>query len=330
MPRTDRAQAAVVPRLSKTPSALVTRIARALVGRRTEHRIFSEAVPAAIAAYGSALLGVQVASLVDAQRWGLVLVHGGIGIATVALIYGAASSVGHAMRGLTERRIFLQGLARKEEEAAISAVHERLAETATSRRRSPYVPHDALAAISAEVGALYRILDSSEPPPPVPGEGIKFEVTFMTRSYRDGEITIPAWANRESKAPISLTMRKTNKRIYEGSITADIYRESLTRRPRPRMFESTQTAGDAYQELYEGEKDRLRSTIIYPILGIQTDLVGTLVAHCDREGFFRNDDREFWFDLLEPFAARIALEKRRLDATVELGRASLPASVKPF
>src|SRR5262249_51278347 len=51
------------------------------------------------------------------------------------------------------------------------------------------------AAHEALEGAFGSLLD---------GGRVNFEVTFMTRSFRDHFITIPAWANRDGRSPQSM------------------------------------------------------------------------------------------------------------------------------
>src|SRR6185437_14169845 len=52
---------------------------------------------------------------------------------------------------------------------------------------------------------------------------IKFEVTFMTKSYMDDNITILAWRNIDRRSPRSLFLRKTNPTIYNTTVTAHVY-----------------------------------------------------------------------------------------------------------
>jgi GAF domain-containing protein len=139
-------------------------------------------------------------------------------------------------------------------------------------------------------------------------ERIDFEVTFMTRSYDDGEITIPACANREGRTPRSMVFRQDNQKIYDNTVTAQIYREA---RPSIHVVENTDEPD--YDELYPGQKARIRSSIVFPVLSDTNELFGTLVVHCDRPGYFRRHDSKYWTDMLEIFAKRIALDKARMD-----------------
>jgi GAF domain-containing protein len=138
---------------------------------------------------------------------------------------------------------------------------------------------------------------------------IDFEVTFMTKSYLDGHITIPACANRDGRSPRSMVLRRQKPTIYDTTETAAIYRAD---RPTVRVVENTK-AVKTYAELYPGETDRIRSSVIYPVLSESNELLGTLVVHCDKPGFFTAAKEKYWCDLMEVFAKRIALHKRKLD-----------------
>lgn len=306
---------------------MVERLARALARRGGRAGKYAEAVGAAVVAYVSALIGVQIAELVAEERWLVVVVHAAVVVVLLAAISLFSVKLGGAIHALTERRQTLLRHADYEAERVVIAVHEEL----TKERRKPlmpmlWAPHDAEAATRAEVFGLYRALEAAEGPAP-PGERVIFEVTFMTQSPEDGKITIAAWANRQNREPVSLTIRDKNPDIYEQSATADMYRQAKERKPSQRIVESTIKAGDEYRALYPDQKQSIRSTIIHPVFSLGTELVGTLVLHSDREGYFKESDYSFWRELLEPVASRIALERERLDATATLSRnARAPAT----
>lgn len=146
---------------------------------------------------------------------------------------------------------------------------------------------------------------------------IDFEVTFMTKSYLDGEIFIPAYANREGRAPRSLVLRQQRADIYSNTVTAMIYRED---RPTVHIIEDTSVPAVQYQALYPNQLERIRSSIVFPVLSEANELLGTLVVHCDRRNFFKLENLKYWSDLLEVFAKRLALEKAKLDRVVALHR----------
>jgi hypothetical protein len=178
------------------------------------------------------------------------------------------------------------------------------------------------------VQRAYETFEAGYGRAPEAAERIDFEVTFMTKSYHDGKITIPAYANRDGRAPRSMVLREKNPDIYDNTVTARIYREQ---RPSPHIVENTDAKAADYQELYPDQKKRIRSSIVYPVLSHQNTLLGTLVVHCDKNGFFEERDQKYWFDVVEIFAKRLALAKQRLDLSVEPEGGGLPHRVEePF
>ncbi|MEJ0066320.1 MAG: hypothetical protein WDM85_13645 [Caulobacteraceae bacterium] len=133
-------------------------------------------------------------------------------------------------------------------------------------------------------------------------EHIEFEVTFMTKSLRDNKLTIAAWANRDGRAPKSLALRGANPELYSGTESSKLY-DDANRTPRI----ITSTVGPDYKEVYAGQKTRIRSSIVYPVFDDQSSLVGTLVVHCDQDGFFKPAALKLWRELLEPYTKRLAL-----------------------
>lgn len=304
------------------------RFARILVERDPRSRRLVKAVGSAVVVYASALIGVQITELGGAGAWGVVVVHAALVIVLVAVTYTITALVEDVASELSDHRRHLLRRAEREATRAVTQAHRELA--ALCRRspgQVPYTPHPGLPIIEAEVSALYRTLDGSQDGHRIPGTGVDFQVTFMTRSYRDGKITIAAWANRMDRRPLSLEIRRDNPDIYDQTVTAELYRAG---RPEAQLVESTTLAGFDYRPLYPGEKGWIQSTIVYPVLDLSNKLVGTLVVTCNREGFFRQRDYGFWCELLEPFASRIALEKQRLDETVLLsGDAASAVSTMP-
>ena len=137
---------------------------------------------------------------------------------------------------------------------------------------------------------------------------VEFEITFMTRSYVDKKITVYAYQNRDSRAPRSLLLREKASDIYDCTVTAEIYRET-----RPEIHIIEDTSRDAYAEVYPGQRDRIKSSVVYPVLSDMNELLGTIVVHCNQAGFFKRGDTEFWRKLLEIYSKRTAWEKLCLD-----------------
>ena len=155
---------------------------------------------------------------------------------------------------------------------------------------------------------LYQTFESTYGSQKHSGERIDFEVTFMTKSYIDGKITIPCSANRHGHKPRSMVLRKTTPNIYDDTETAKLY---AAIRPDPSIISDTSVKN--YKELYDNQTSRIKSSIVYPVVDEDNVLLGTLVVHCDHPNFFRPEDQKFWFDLFEIFAKKISVEKIKLD-----------------
>lgn len=152
-------------------------------------------------------------------------------------------------------------------------------------------------------------------------DDIKFEATFMTKSYIDKEITIPCSANKENRTPTSMIFRKDNPHIFDTTETAKVYRAQ-----KPTMILVEDTADADYSDTYANQKNRIKSTVVLPVLSHENKLLGTLVVHCDRAGFFRRNRYRFWNELLEIFSVEIGYQKLLLDYYIEKN----PAVRKPF
>ena len=152
---------------------------------------------------------------------------------------------------------------------------------------------------------------------------IKFETTFMTRSYSDGEITIPCSANKENRTPISMIHRNKNNKIFENTETAKIY---SMERPVMILVEDTSNNSYNYSETYSNQKDRIKSSVILPVLSHQNVLLGTLVVHCNQANFFKQDRHQFWNELLEIFSVELGYHKLILDFYIS----SNSSVAKPF
>lgn len=140
-------------------------------------------------------------------------------------------------------------------------------------------------------------------------DDIQFEVTYMTKSYIDNEITIPCSANKEHRTPVSMVLRKDNPQIFNNTETAKIYSMD---RPAMILIEDTIKDQD-YISTYENQKARIRSTLILPILSHHYELLGTLVVHCNQSSFFKRTRYDFWKELLEMFSSEIGYYKLLID-----------------
>ena len=147
------------------------------------------------------------------------------------------------------------------------------------------------------------------------GDRIDFEATFMTKSYKDYKIIIPCSKNRDGRKPRSMIHREKDPEIYDNSETAKLYRAG-----RPCTIIIPDTSVESYASLYPDQKNRIKSTIVHPVLCEDNILLGTLVVHCDKQYFFTKDKEKFWCDLFEIFAKRISVEKIKLDYLEEITR----------
>lgn len=148
-------------------------------------------------------------------------------------------------------------------------------------------------------------------------EEVKFEVTYMTQSYGDGKITIPCSWNREGRTPTSMLLRSTDPNIYDNTVTAEIYDEYNKHcKPSFRIIENTESN---YRFIYDNQKNRIKSSIVLPVLSHKSELLGTLVVHCNCKNFFKNKQREFWYEIMQLFASEIGMYKLLLDYIVEEG-----------
>ena len=151
-------------------------------------------------------------------------------------------------------------------------------------------------------------------------DDLKFEVTFMTRSYIDNEITIPFSCNKEHRTPTSMLLRGDNPKIYENTITAEIYNEyAESRKPTFHIIPNTSQnkEGTAYKFLYKKQEERIKSSIVLPVLSHKSELLGTLVVHCNCYDFFKTENYNFWYEIMQAFASEMGKYKLMLDYFID-------------
>ena len=154
-------------------------------------------------------------------------------------------------------------------------------------------------------------------------EETKFEVTYMTLSYRDSQITIPCSRNKEKRTPTSMLNRPEDPQIYKDTVTAEIYKEYNEHcKPTLKIIENTlnESANKKYHFIYENQNERIKSSVVLPILSHKNELLGTLVVHCNTCNFFKEKQRPFWYEILQLFASEIGKNKLLLDKTIEKGK----------
>lgn len=165
--------------------------------------------------------------------------------------------------------------------------------------------------IQGFIDAAYSTFESTYAKSSSSDDRVDFEVTFMTRSFIDDKITIPAAANRDGRQPRSMVLRKENPDIYSSTVTAHVYEMAS---PRIVIVEDTASPETQYQELYPNQTDRIKSSIIYPVFSNRNRLLGTVVVHCDKSKFFALEKKKYWSDLLEVFTKKIAYEVIKIEA----------------
>lgn len=216
---------------------------------------------------------------------------------------------------------------REEKQRAITNARERLTKLSVQHlaRCDAIVSEDSLSfdeirsvliceidRIKALVDTAWEVVNSHHNVSVDAIERINFEMTLITSSIRDSELTIAAWCNRDNLRPKSLLIReREDTRIYQLTEAAKMISKRITDTI---IIEDTSEPAKNYQHLYEGQKERIRSSVLHPILSSKNEHLGVLVLHCERAGFFRDKDRWYWRELLSVFSAPIALEIERIKA----------------
>lgn len=295
-----------------------------------KRRVLLQAGIGAVVTYYAALLSAQIASIFELKNAWVLLFHAVISVLLLIVLAVVLSSISDAIELFIEKRRLVVATANTQLARCTIAETQRLLELEADQLQArPLVRHDPASAIKRIVEACYSTLEAHYGEAEVPGQRTSFEATFMTRDASDHEVTVSAWANRQGRMPDSLRARLHNPKVYERSVTADIYRSVSSERAAARIIEDT--SKEPYEELYAGQKDRIKSSIVYPIMSTASELLGTLVVHCDEVAFFSRADSKYWLEFLDLFAARIALEKLRLDLATEgpLGNVLLAGPAVP-
>lgn len=287
--------------------------------RHPRLKLLTQSLSVAAAAYFAALLSAEVSQLREVGGFTKL----GFNVVAVVVITTVVVFVVRLFREGPDlrlrRRSAVLATAHSQVDSCVTNELSRFTALVQSGTSPNSGPGASLLGIEELVRGLYTCVDSHYSASDVPGERVNFEVTFMTKDAVDGAITILAWASRDGRAPKSLTEQANRRDIYDTTVTADLYRQALTRQPTARIISVTD---ETYSELYPGQKDRIRSSIVYPVLSGVNSLLGTLVVHCDKEAFFRASDEKYWRDLLEIFASRVALGKAKYDWEARSGDSS--------
>lgn len=287
-------------------------------------KLFIGAIATAIPFYGGALLSYYITEVAALKQPVVLGVHAAVFVFFIACLVFVLRYAQFVREQLREEE--------KNRASAITRAYTFMDEM-TVKRLAALQDKDALGAHFIEVyvtsvsciqhivQSAYQTFEASFAHPERQDKRVEFEVTFMTKSYRDGGITIPCWANRDARRPRSLIERENNAHVFENTVTAEVYREA-ERDHNPHMHIVADTSKDEhYHEVYPEQKKRIKSTIVYPVLSDRYELLGTLVVHCDEAEFFKITDQKYWSEVLEVFAKNIALAKARMDRLYALTKA---------
>lgn len=144
-------------------------------------------------------------------------------------------------------------------------------------------------------------------------------VNFMTESYlysyKDDEgvshpsITIAAWRNFNcNKEPSGRNALGREPKIYAQTEAAKMYGEP---KKEIKIISSTE---QAQITMNKEDAHKMQSMVIAPVLSQNNKLIGTLVAHCNEENFFNENNKAFFNTILKIFTESIKKDKALLDA----------------
>lgn len=286
------------------------------LARRSDDTVAAvQAASVAVLAWLGAALSVWLTGKTESQFAVVSLA----GILVVAVVSFVARAIVRLRTDFTSSRAEAIAFVHSQLDGLVSK-EQRCVET---KDRIIDIPGSPLVNIENLIQSLYELFDAKYQDDSVPGERIYIETCFMTRSYKDNRITISAWANNDGRKPTSLSIRPSQPDIYDRTITADLYRESAKKRPEPRLIEDT-ASDPNYVHLYPTQHQRIKSTIVYPVLSTSSQLLGALVATADRPSYFRSSDRAYWYSIMDLYERRLGLEFLRLDVAVKEGRLPEP------
>ena len=163
--------------------------------------------------------------------------------------------------------------------------------------------------IVATIGAFGDVVNSHHNRESSAMKRINFETTLITKSLIDSMLTIAAWSNRENRRPHSLDLRNQYPDIYSKTEAAKIMEE---RGRNTIIIPNTSNPITNYSQLYDGQRYRIRSTVLHPVMSSENQPLGVIVLHCDEADFFKLDDVRYWRELMEIFSTPIAIELEKI------------------
>ncbi len=272
-------------------------------------RAFIQATLVGVAVVIGPILEQPVAAWFTDPSW-TKLAHVVVALLCAVPVFFITSAFATAVRERTEAEKWQQGTRLYAARLLDEGVAEETAEIFRDVDLAEGTPIEAcMRGIRATVTRLFRLMEARHPDC---ADSVDFEVTFISKSMIDSELTIYAWKNPHERMPPTLELRRLNPKILEESIASQIYKNPVNR---VRVIENTAT-DESYKELYPGQAKRLASSIVFGVMSPQSIILGAIVVHCNRALFFKKTDAAFWSDVLEPFAKRIALFRVRLEMLV--------------
>lgn len=184
--------------------------------------------------------------------------------------------------------------------------------------------------MEAVIRAIWEVVNSAHNPGSSSLDRLNLEVTLITPSIRDGKLTIAAWANRENRAPKSLQLREKDPEIYDKTKAAELIRDGDVE---VLVIPDTSPPEVRYSSLYDGQKRRIKSSVLFPVMSAHSEPLGVIVVHCDEVGVFSLEDKRYWKELLSVFAPALAMCLERIRAhnfaATRIGTTSL-MPVQPY
>jgi len=187
-----------------------------------KYRVAIQAIAVSLLSYGTALITTYVGNIKPTDDNRAVVV---LGAFVVVLIMTVASTLIDKIIRLRERGqerkhdVYKTGYMtlNRERNNYIKLLRELSESTIDQRTDTP------VELMNNAVSELYETLETEYGTAVSITEHVEFEVTFMTKSFKDNKITIAAWASRDGRAPKSMAKRAADPDIYAGTETAKLY-----------------------------------------------------------------------------------------------------------
>jgi len=296
------------------------------LGLKDNVRIFIGSIFTAVSVYWSAFLSLWIKDIIKEQPYEIIFLH-------IIFIVIFLTSIYSLLRYLQKIQNEIELEKEKFRDAMLNSyavcdrvvIRDMKAIDNFKSDENAYINWlmGSIESIQHIVELLYSFLESKYSQVMTNNE-INFEVTFMTMSYNDRQLTIPAFYNKNGRAPHSMSLRTQHYDIYKNTVSAYMYRKTLAHTI---IIEDTGDPSNEYSELYEDQKKRIKSTIVFPVLSDKNTLLGTLVAQCDEKSFFKKQDVSQWNRIMEIYSKKIAIEKVKLDIRYDAYKSGLSCNI---